>query len=104
MVFIAKRVDTLFGTRFLFIATRTTKGRIKAIFVQRLLQALGFHDVGVLRGAVIKWVDPRRQTFWIFMHDEIKAVLFGRRITKRNHVAKLPVGIDVQQRKRDLAG
>jgi hypothetical protein len=35
---IAERVNTLFGAGFFFVTARTTEGRIKTVFVQRLLK------------------------------------------------------------------
>ncbi len=57
MILIAERVDALLGTRGFFIPTRATKGRIKPILIQRLLERLGFHDIGVFGAAVIERVD-----------------------------------------------
>jgi hypothetical protein len=39
---IAERVDTLFGAGFLFITPRAAEGRVKTVFVQRLLKPFGF--------------------------------------------------------------
>ena len=46
--------------------------------------------------------DAARQTFLIGVHDELEAELGGATVAERDHVAELPGGIDVQQRKRQL--
>lgn len=60
---ITERVDTLFSTGFLFVAARTTEGGIKTVFIQRLLQAFGLHNIGMFRAAVHEWINPHRHAF-----------------------------------------
>lgn len=60
---VAERVDTLFGAGFLFVTSRAAEGRIKTVFIQRLLQPFGFHDVGMLGAAVHERVDAHRHPF-----------------------------------------
>ncbi|MNP09471.1 hypothetical protein D3C76_1015780 [compost metagenome] len=97
---VAERVDTLFGTGFLFVTTRAAEGRIKTVFVQRLLQPFGFHDVRVLGAAVDERVDAHRHAFRVFVHQQFTAIGFGRAVAKLVHLTKFPAGVNVQQRKR----
>src|SRR5690606_36782338 len=76
VVFSAEGIHALFRTRFFFIATRSTEGCIKTIFVKRLLKPLGFHDIGVLGAAVNKWTDVHVHTFLIDVDDQIPPQLF----------------------------
>ena len=101
---IAERIDALFGARFLLVAPRTAEGGVETVLVQRLLQALGLHDVGMLGAAVHERVDAHRHPFRIFMHQQLEAVLFRGAIAELVHFAELPAGIDVQQRERQRAG
>ena len=97
---VTERVDTFFSAGFLFIAARAAEGSIKTIFVQRLFQAFGFHDVSVFGAAVNEWINPHRHTFWIFMHQQLAAVGFCRTIAKFIHLTEFPAGINMQQRER----
>ncbi|STS92853.1 Uncharacterised protein [Klebsiella variicola] len=47
-----------FAREFLFVATRAAERGVKAVFVQRLLQAFRFHDIGMLSAAVDKRLMP----------------------------------------------
>ena len=97
---VAERVDTLFGAGFFFVTTGAAKRSIKAVFVQRLLQTFGLHDVGVLGAAVNKRVNPHRHPFRVFVHQQLAAVGFGGTVTKLVHLAEFPAGIHMQQRER----
>jgi hypothetical protein len=60
---------------------------------KRQLLACGFGCIACQR------TDARRQAILIHMHDEPKSKLAGATIAERDHVAKFPRGIDVQQRR-----
>ena len=100
---VAEGVNTLFGAGFLFIATRAAERGIEAVFVQRLLETFGFHDIGMLGAAVNERVNPHRHPFRVFMHQQLAAVGFSGTVTELIHFAEFPAGIDVQQRERQGA-
>ena len=93
---IAERVNTLFSTRFLFVTTSATERGVETVFVQRLLQPFGFHNIGMLGATVNKRVDAHRHPFRVFMHQQFAAVGFRRTVTKLVHFAEFPAGINVQ--------
>ena len=97
---VAEGVNTLLGARFLFIATRAAERGIEAVFVQRLLKAFGFHDIGMFGAAVNERVNPHRHPFRIFMHQQFAAVGFSGTVAELVHFAEFPAGINVQQRER----
>ena len=97
---VAEGVDALFRAGFLFVATRAAERGVKAVFVQRLLQAFRFHDIGMLSAAVDKRVDAHRHPFRVFMHQQLTAVGFGGTVAELIHLTEFPAGIDVQQRER----
>ena len=68
--------------------------------VQRLHKRLGFHDIRVVAGAMVKRVDACCQARLVGMHDQWHADLGHRALTVRNHLAEFPGSVDVQQRKR----
>ena len=98
----AKGKDALFGARLFFVTPGATKGRVKLVVVQRLLQALGFHDVGVDLRAMGKGVDAHGQTLGVLVHQELEIVLRLHAVAKGVHLPKLPARVHVQQRKRQL--
>ncbi|MNJ75131.1 hypothetical protein D3C77_721710 [compost metagenome] len=97
---IAERVNTLFGTGFLLVAAGTTEGGVKTVLVQRLLEAFGFHDIGVLGAAVDKRVNPHRHPFRVFVDQQLETVLFGGTIAELVHFVEFPAGIHMQQWER----
>jgi hypothetical protein len=48
----AEREDALLGAALFLVAARAAEGGVEAVFVERLLQALGLHHLGVQRRAV----------------------------------------------------
>ena len=100
MLGIAEAEDAFLGTRFFFIAARTTNGRIETILIQRLLQALGFHHIGMHGGTVADWANALRHAIGILMHAQFHACFGGTLVTEGNHFAKLPAGVHMQQRDR----
>ncbi len=100
---VAERVDTLFGAGFLFVPARPAEGGIKTVFVQRLLQPFGFHDVGMLGAAVHERVNAHRHPFRVFMHQQLAAVGFGGTVAEFVHLTEFPASIHMQQRERQRA-
>jgi hypothetical protein len=71
--------------------------------IKRLTQGLRLHDVRVQLGTVADWANAAGEAVAIDVHDELKPKLGGTTVPERDHVAKLPGGVNVQQRKRRLA-
>ena len=69
-----------------------------------MLQALGFHDIGVPRATMIKGVDVLLNAFWIDVNNEVHIGFGGHGVPKVVHGLKLPPSIDVHQWKRWRAG
>ena len=86
----------------LLVAPCAADGAVEAMRIERLLQALRFHHIGVERGRVIDGVDVIREPLRVHMHDQLQPELVHRPVAERDHVARLPAGIDVQQRKGRL--
>src|SRR3546814_1996050 len=57
MLLVTEAEDAFLGAGFLLVAARTADGRIEAPLVERLLQRLGLHHVGVYRGTVADGAD-----------------------------------------------
>src|SRR5690625_7050344 len=98
VVLFAEGVDTLFSTRFFFIPARPTKRRIKAVLVQRLLQTLGFHHIGMSGAAMTERANAHIDPFLIDMHQQLPAQVFNPLVAKGNHLTKLPCGIHMHER------
>ena len=69
----------------------------RRVLVQCLFQRLSLHNVGVLFAAVGKRAYARFNPFLIDMNDHIEAEFLYLTITKLDHFAKLPGGIDMHQ-------
>jgi hypothetical protein len=68
--------------------------------VQRLLERFGFHHLGMHRRARGDRSNAARHAVLIGMHQQINSETTGGFIAKRNHFAKFPGRIDVEQRER----
>ena len=104
MVLVAEGEDALLGTGFFLVTTCATESRIKLVFIQRLLQPLGLHDVGVFFRAVDEGTDAHLHALLVDMDDQVHAGLFSHLVAELDHFAEFPGGIDVHQRKGWLAG
>ena len=103
MLRIAEGEDAFLCARLFLVAPRATDGGVETVLVQRLLQRLGFHDVGVHRGAMRQRRNALAHAVLIDMHQHVHVT--GRRhlVAERDHLAELPGGIHVQQGDRRLA-
>src|SRR3546814_13578765 len=63
MLLVTEAEDAFLGAGFLLVAARTADGRIGAPLVERLLQRLGLHHVGVYRGTVADGADALGHAF-----------------------------------------
>ena len=98
----AEREDALLGAGLLLVAARAAEGRVEAVLVQRLLQALRLPDVGMDRGAMREGIDAHRQRLGIDVDDQVEAELLGHLAAKLDHFAELPRRVDVEQREGRL--
>ncbi len=96
----AEGEDALLGAALLLVAARAAEGGVEAVLVERLLERLRLHDVGVHLRAVRERVDALRQTLRVHVHEQLHAEFARHLVAKLVHVAELPRRVDVQQRKR----
>ena len=102
MIGAAKGEHTFLGTRCLLVAAGAAECGIEAIMIERLPQRLRLHHVGMQFRSAGYRIDAASEALFVDMHDQIEAELAGAGIAKRDHLAELPGGVDVQQRKRRL--
>ena len=82
MGLVAKREHPLLGAALLFVAARAAKGDVETVLVQRLLQTLGLHHVGMQRAAVVERVDVLLHALGVDVHDQLHADLLGHLVAK----------------------
>src|SRR5580700_8345491 len=97
-----QRKHALLGARTFLIATRPAECHVETMALKRLAKGLRFHHVGVQLGMADR-PDAALDPVSIDVDDELETELFGPAVAERDHVAELPRGIDVEQRKRWLA-
>ena len=96
----AEREHALLGAAFFLVSARTAKGGVEAMHVERLLQPLRLHDIGVDGRAVRERVDALRDTVRVRMHDQLQVVLLRDLLAQFVHRLEFPERVDVQQGKR----
>ena len=96
----AKGKHSFFGARLFFVAPCTPENHVKAVVIQRLLQAFGFGDVSVQRRTMDEGVDVARRAFFIYVDAHVDAERRHQRVAKRAHGRKFPQAVHMQQRKR----
>src|SRR6185436_1287907 len=101
MLCVAMRENALLSAGLLFIAARAADGGVELAGVERLAQGLRLHDVGEPRRPLVEGVDIVGQPLGVGVRDELKTVLNGHSIAKRDHLLELPGRVDVEQRERD---
>ena len=104
MLGVAEGIDALLGPRFLFITARATEGGIEAMLVQRLLETLGLHDVGVLGTAMGEGVDVLGDAIWVHVGDQVQIHLGDHLVAEAVHLLEFPARVHVHHRERQLAG
>jgi hypothetical protein len=93
-----------FARLFIFVAPGPAEGCVEGVPVERLLQRFGLHYHRMQRRARGDWVDPSRSSLFVGVDDEIEPELARSCVAKGDHLAELPSGIDMEQRKRQRAG
>ncbi len=96
MVAVAKRIHPLLGAGTLLIPAGPAKGRIEIVQFQRLLQRLGFHDVGIDPRTVRERVDPLTDALFIGVDEQFQPQPLRLRVAKTDHVPEFPGGVDVK--------
>ena len=104
MLAVAEGIDTLLRPRFFFVAACATKGGIEAMLVERLLETLGLHDVGVLGTAVGEGVDALSHTVRVDVSDQVEVHLGDHLFAETVHFLEFPASVDVHDRKWQAAG
>ena len=77
---------------------------IKAMQIQRPLERLRLHHIGMHRRAMRDRTHPCSESFLMNVDNQVQPVLLHQLIAKSDHLAELPGGIDMQQRKRKPTG
>ncbi|MNR13136.1 hypothetical protein D3C85_1295240 [compost metagenome] len=103
MIRAAEREDSLLGSRLFLIAAGAAYGHVKAMQVQRLLQGVGLHRLGMGRRTRGDRADPARQGLVIGVDQQPRAIEARHMVAVGDHVPKLPRRIHVQQRERRRA-
>src|SRR4029078_10027740 len=80
------------------VAPRPAEGRIEMMALQRLLETLRLHDVGVEGAAMGDWRDAVAHALLVDVHHEIDAEPLRLAVAEGDHLAKLPGGIDMEER------
>ena len=57
----------------LFVAARAAEGGVEAVLVERLLQRLGLHHLGVQRRAGVERIDAALHAVLVDVHEQIEA-------------------------------
>jgi hypothetical protein len=94
--------DPLLGAAFLLVAARAAESHVEAVMVERRLQRLGLHDVGI-GAAVVEGVDPAGQPIPIDPFVQLETELLHPPVPEGDHLAELPGGIDMEQREGRFA-
>jgi hypothetical protein len=90
--------------RDFLVAARAAEGRIELMQLERLLQALRLHDVGVEPAAMGDGRDAVAHALLVHMHDQIEPEPAHLAIAEGDHLAELPGRIHMQQGERRLGG
>ncbi len=101
---VTEGVHALLGAGLFLVAARATKGGIEAVLVQRLLETLGLHHVGVLGTAVGEGVHVLRHAIGVDVGEQVEAIFADHLLAEAVHLLEFPAGIHVQHRERQLAG
>ena len=96
----AEGEDALLRARLLLVAPRAAERGVEAVLVERLLQPLRLHHVGVHLGAAVERVDPARDPLLVHVHQEVQPVLLRHPRAERVHLLELPRRVDVEERER----
>src|SRR5260370_36854490 len=94
----AEGEDTFLGAALLFVAPCSADRRVKTVFVERLLQGLRLHDLGMQGGARGDRADAAIEPLLVDMHDQIEPTTRGGFVAKGDHLAEFPRRVDMQQR------
>ena len=101
----AEREDALLRPDLLLVAAGAAERRVEAVLVERLLQRLGLHHVGVHLRSVVERIDALGAPLGVDVDHQLEA-RSRRPIRSRNaYISRNFHGrVDVQQRKRQPAG
>src|SRR6185437_16686366 len=99
---ITERKDALLGAALFLVAARAAECGIETVFVERLFQRHGLHDLGMDRRAVRERADALRDAFLVDVHDQLEAQSLRSLVAELDHLAEFPRRIDMEQRERRL--
>src|SRR5690606_612857 len=88
------------GARLLLVAAGPADGGIELPLVQRLLERLGLHHVGVHGSTVADRADALGEAVRVGPGAQLDPGFLRAAVAERDHLAELPGGVHVQQRDR----
>ncbi len=100
----AEREDAFLCPGFLFVAPGAAECGVEPPIVERLLEPLGFHHLGVQRRSGIERIDAAPHPIFIDVHEQCQAEPLCRRIAELDHFPELPGRIHMQQWEGRLGG
>ena len=100
MLRVPKGENALLRARLFLVAARATDGSVETVFVQRLFQRHRLHHIGMHRRAVRLRRDALAHALFIDMYADLDVAGGSYLVAQRDHLAKFPGGIHVQQRHR----
>ena len=98
----ANREDALFRPRLFLVSASAAKRAVEPVRVERLLERLRFHDVGVQSRPVSERIDAHFHTLRVGVHQEIESESTRGLISERDHLPEFPCCVDVEQREREV--
>ena len=97
VMLVAEGEHALLGTGLLFVSPCPAKGGVETVLVQRLLESVCLHQLGVLL-AVVERMDVVLETLLVDVNDHIEVQLPACIVlAKVDHLAELPRCVDVHQ-------
>ena len=100
----AVRKNPLLGAALFLVAAGAAKGGVETVFVERLAQGLGLHNLRMQCRTGGDWRDAPLQPVLVGINEDLDAKTRRGGIAKGDHVPEFPGRIYVQQGKWKFAG
>ena len=92
-----ERKHALLGAGLLLVTPRAAEGSIEPVLVERLLESLGLHHVGVYRRPMGKGANALGDAFRVHVHEQVETEPAGRLVPEADHFPELPGRVDMQE-------
>ena len=103
MPIVSERKNALLCSRLFFIPASTTKGSIKVVFIQSLLQGLSLHYISMFFTAVGERINSCNYPFLVDINNELKSEFLHLLIAKFDHFLEFPGCVYMHQREGGFA-